>query len=128
MFFSLFKTTNILPFNIWHLNVSLTKRSRVDIAHGEFEMVLSNRHSFKNLSINFFSLPDNFLPNLTKWKKGFDICIECISFFKHDYESFQKSLYAKKKSGGNFLKLQSNFGDLEALEMEMKRKIVLISH
>ena len=53
LFLGLFKTTNILPFDVGHFDVGLTEGCRVDAAHGELEMLLCNTHCFQDLGVDF---------------------------------------------------------------------------
>ena len=69
LFFCLLKTSDILPFNIWNFNMGLSQWWWINTAHCEFEVLLSNSHSFKNLCIDFlgFNINDiHFLSDTLK--------------------------------------------------------------
>lgn len=65
LFFGFFKTTDIFPLDVGYFDVSFSQRGRVDAAHSEFEVFLSNRHGLKDLSINFVSFNVNDIHLLT---------------------------------------------------------------
>jgi len=48
---SLFQPSDILPFHVGNLYMSLSQRGRVNTAHREFEVLLGDSHSFKDLSV-----------------------------------------------------------------------------
>jgi len=47
----LLQPSDILPFHIGNLHMGLSQRGRVDTAHGEFEVLLGDSHSLKDLSV-----------------------------------------------------------------------------
>lgn len=56
LFFSILKTTNILPLNIRNLDNSFSQGGWVYLSHSKFEVVLSDSHGLKDLSVDLLVL------------------------------------------------------------------------
>ena len=56
LFFGLFKTTDVLPLDVRHLDVSFSEGGGVDRSHGKFEVFLVDGHSLQDLCVYLFGL------------------------------------------------------------------------